>query len=1308
MGETLNLLFRARGDGTYELQVRESWSGRTVSGSFIPPYTTKQLNALQKKLGNLESTDQELRDIGYRLFLALCGAETPGIKRSEASEQSVQAVLRGVIQRTLRRRGTVALTLGFGPGCDEFVRYPWELLYNGDHFLIVSGIFTLSRALMRPDMPGGSELPVHPPFRVLYIGSSPRDCAPLETERSYEAMEQALMPLVETGQVFLDRLEPPTFDQLVRYFNLYGGAGLLDDSDTTIPCYVIHFDGHGAYGRLCPEEDCETINQPDARKCRDCGTSLSRVKPQTYLCFCDDRGMNRFIDTQSLRDLFLSSDLRLAVFSACETATVVAKEHAPRHHQQQVALDATLATALVTAQVPAVVAMPFSLQDDLSPTFMFHFYEAVAEGRTLEEALSRARQALLPMQQKSWFVPVLYRHVSEDDEGTTPLLATRDDHEEHEHPLSHLGASTNFVGRIQELRDLDELLGAIASGDQRIDVSGRLRLRSGTHHIALTGSAGIGKSALAFEAVRRNRDKFLGGIVGVSLQDGKTFGDALIEIVHQLHIPVRNIAATDVTQRARAVQATLRSLASRELPCLLLLDGFEEVKDRADLETWLHFLCSLPQETVVMVTSRSNPENMMVLEGPHCRWYEYRVGKMTEADLLTLFQELAASNGLDQHIHLDDPRQQAVLREICTLLDGYPLGAELIFGTARSIGGKVYTPEAATRSLEEVRDELRYTPLAGILAALEVTYQRLTPVARLLLSYLAAFKLPFSREQIMMLIAPETQASAGGAVRLLSGHENGHNTSPLGQDVPLSLAMDEITIAELAANWRSARDELVEASFIQFDGRVYTIHSQVRHFALSHLPIEERRRVHRVVATYYSKLPQPSPEEWFAAFEHLEAAGEPQDLQEAVRIAVRASWALDGRGHASELQTMLGRAAMHAAGLGDRTGEGKIQCFLGAILRQLGQYAEAEACLRSSLEFHKQQNESEEAGWALYELAMLFREEGNFRQAGSYAQEARALFREAGKTYGESWMQIVLGEVSRGYGSYYEALGHFELALANFQNLKEGRASALRDRGTVYEALGQYTKALSDYDEALRIFNELGLRISQAWVLADKSVVYTDQGKFAEAEKLCNEAISLFREQGVRRGEAWALRAMGDVMREQRDFIHAREYYDEAASLFNAVGDRVDQARVLNALAAVSFDEGEYLAAKGFYEQAQAIGHEQGARQIEGRALRGLGDVERVLLHFVDAERRYHAAAKIATDLDTPAERCAVLRRQGLLAQVQKKYQEALECWVQALALDQRLGHPARTDLQQKVDSLVAEQCLEETYKELGERYSLV
>ncbi len=1302
MGETLSLLFHRRDDGSFELQLKEGWSGRGVTGSFVPPYNGRQIRALQKKLNNLDSSNNELREIGQRLFRALCGSEKPGASRPEPSEQSVQAVLRGVIQRTLKRRGTVALTFIFGPGCDEFVRYPWELLHNGNHFLLVSGIFTLTRALLRQDLPTGGDLPIHPPMRVLYIGASPSDCVSLETERSFEALCDAFAPLRETNQVFLDRLEPPTFDNLVSYLSSYGGAGTLNDSNTDAPCYVVHFDGHGTYGRLCPEDDCMTMNDADARKCQRCATSLNRIQAQTYLCFCNEEGCNRYIDTQSLCDLFLSSDIRLAVFSACETAKVTGEVRP----SQRAAVDATLATALVAAQVPAVVAMPFSLQDELSPVFVRHFYEALVDGRTLDEALARARQALLPMQQKSWFIPVLYRLVTDATDGPVPLLARDDAPDDSEHPLAYLGIPATFIGREREHDELSELLTAAVTGTQHPDITGRLRLRHGTHHFALTGPAGIGKSALAFEVALRNRAKFPGGLMGVSLQGGKPFVDALLELVQHLRIPTRSTTA-DANHRARMVLGTLRSLASRELPCFLLLDNFEEVRDHAELDAWLHFLSNIPPEIVVLVTSRSNPETLLISEDAHCRWYEYRVGKMTDADLLALFSELAASNGLDQSIHLEDQRQQAVLREICTLLDGYPLGAELIFGTTHSIGGKVYTPEAATRSLEEVRNELRSTPLAGILAVLDIAYRRVHPYARLLLAYLSVMKLPFSHEQIAALLAPEVLAKVNTPLLLVreqeyqNGHRNAHE---------LELVKEEVAPLDLVEHWRAARDELVQASFMQFDGRVYTIHPQVRYFAFSHLPLKERQRLHRVVATYYSSLPQPSPEEWFVAFDHLESVGEPQDMQDAVRLAVRASWALSGRGHATELLAVLSRAGVHASRIGDRTGEGQIQCCMGAILRQQGQYTEAEGCLRSSLAYHRQQDERVEAGWALYELALLSREEGNFQLASGYAQEGLTLFREVGDSAGEAWMLMVVGETRRGLASYNDALAHFNQVLTTFRTLndKEGWASTLRDRGIVYEALGQHKNALKDFEEAFRIFHEAGLQVGQAWVLVDQSVVYVDLGRLEQAEKICNEAFQLFHEQGIRRGEAWALYVRGDILRVRGDLLNARNYYEEALSLFSALGDRIDHARVLNALGAVTSAEGAPLMARDYHEEALAIAREQDAKQLYGRALRGLGDVAYRLQQPAEAQRYYHDAYEIAKELVTPAEQCAVLRRQGTLAQEQGQFRQALEYWVQALHLDQRPEHPARTHLEEKVRSFVAEQHLEEVYLKLREQYSFV
>src|SRR6266480_7631980 len=574
MGETLNLLFRRCEDGAYKLQAKESRSGRVISGSFVPPYQPRQLNSLLKKLNTFESDDRELREIGQHLYQSLFGPATSITDRSESSEQSIRAVLRSVIQGALRRRGSVALTLSFTPECNEFVRYPWELLHNGEHFLIASGVFTLTRALVRPDMPSGSELPVHPPLRILYIGASPVDCPSLEIENSFEALERGLSSLIEDNRLILDRLAPPTFDELVRYLNSLGGAGAFDDQDIAYPCYAIHFDGHGALGRLCPADNCDELNGINARSCNGCGASLRGVDPQTYLCFCDNVGRNRLIDTETLRELLVSSDVRLAVFAACETATLTKERRS--HRQSQAAIDATLATALVVSQVPAVIAMPFSIEDELSPTFMFHFYEALANGRTLEEALSRARQAMLPLfKHHSWFIPVLYRHVIEGQEGPVAFLVGRSDSVRREHALSHLGASQSLVGRERELQELSDLLTqTVANEEHRRKLKSQHLLRPGVHHIALTGPAGIGKSALAIEAVRRNREKFNGGTIGISLRGGKSFAEALIEIAQHLHISTQAMHTANIRHCELVVLDSYRNLANRGLHCLLLLDRF--------------------------------------------------------------------------------------------------------------------------------------------------------------------------------------------------------------------------------------------------------------------------------------------------------------------------------------------------------------------------------------------------------------------------------------------------------------------------------------------------------------------------------------------------------------------------------------------------------------------------------------------------------------------------------------------------------------------------------------------------------------
>ena len=180
------------------------------------------------------------------------------------------------------------------------------------------------------------------------------------------------------------------------------------------------------------------------------------------------------------------------------------------------------------------------------------------------------------------------------------------------------------MGRERELQGLSDLLTQLAADEeQRLEIKSQHLLRPGVHHIALTGPAGMGKSALAIEAARRSREKFHGRTIGISLQGGKSFADALIEIAQRLHIPTQAMHTANIRHCEQVVLDSYRNLANRGLHCLLLLDRFDEVQDRSAVDTWLRFLCALPTHVGVLVTSHSNPETVAVLEGVTCHWYEF-------------------------------------------------------------------------------------------------------------------------------------------------------------------------------------------------------------------------------------------------------------------------------------------------------------------------------------------------------------------------------------------------------------------------------------------------------------------------------------------------------------------------------------------------------------------------------------------------------------------------------------------------------------------------------------------------------------
>ena len=281
--------------------------------------------------------------------------------------------------------------------------YPWELLHNG--FFLCHHQVEFSRYIdylsVTPNLPKAEKL------NVLLVSSGASDeelnLKPL-SKKEQKAVLKGLKTASERGDISLAQLEEPTFAELRAYLTEHPG----DKAP-----HVLHFDGHGLFGKRCRE--CRTINTgTKLQRCRKCNTELP--SPQGYLVFEDEDGDSDYISGKELGTLLQQSALSdgtsqtggvvLVVLSACQSGMAIVGE----------SLFNGAAQNLIAHRVPAVVAMQYSVSVDSATQFAEQLYRSLGQKNSLAVAVSQGRSAM-GVEGNQWYRPVLYLRWQDNDGG---------------------------------------------------------------------------------------------------------------------------------------------------------------------------------------------------------------------------------------------------------------------------------------------------------------------------------------------------------------------------------------------------------------------------------------------------------------------------------------------------------------------------------------------------------------------------------------------------------------------------------------------------------------------------------------------------------------------------------------------------------------------------------------------------------------------------------------------------------------------------------------------------------------------------
>jgi tetratricopeptide (TPR) repeat protein len=642
-------------------------------------------------------------------------------------------------------------------------------------------------------------------------------------------------------------------------------------------------------------------------------------------------------------------------------------------------------------------------------------------------------------------------------------------------------AVAHFAGRFGELATLTGLFRG------RADTGGTVVIS------AVSGTAGVGKTALAVYWAHQVADRFPDGQLYVNLRGFDPSGqvmapaEAVGRFLDALQVPPERIPV-DLDAQAALYRS---QLAGKRM--LVVLDN---ARDSAQVRP---LLPGAPT-CLVVVTSRNQLTSLIATDGAH----PITLNLLTPDEARQL---LAQRLGADRVA-----AEPAAVAEIITRCARLPLALALVAARA------AVRPHGGLHALaEELRDtQQRWQTLTGddpvsdVQAVFSWSYQTLTPAAARLFRLLGLHPGPD-------LSAPAAASLAG---------------LPAGTVRPL---LTELTNASL----------LVEHA----PGR-YTFHDLLRAYAthLTHRIDTDQHRhsaTHRILDHYLHTAytanrlldpgrnpinliaPQPgvTPEHptdyqpamgWFTA-EHpvLLAAVNQATATGFDTHTWQLAWTLmtflNRRGHWHDQAAVLHAAAAAAHRLADPSAEARAHRFLSEVYEQLDRLDDAHTHLNHALDLTTQSGDQTGQAGTHHTLSSLWERRGNYPRALDHARQALNLHKAAGQQSGEALALNQIGWYYALLGDHHQAITHCQQALSLFQDLGEpdGQAYTWDSLGYAHHHLGDHTRALTSYQQALALFRDLGDRYYETVVLTHLGDTHNTAGNTRAARDAWREALAI-------------------------------------------------------------------------------------------------------------------------------------------------------------------------------------------------------
>jgi DNA-binding SARP family transcriptional activator/tetratricopeptide (TPR) repeat protein len=639
-----------------------------------------------------------------------------------------------------------------------------------------------------------------------------------------------------------------------------------------------------------------------------------------------------------------------------------------------------------------------------------------------------------------------------------------------------------FTGREAYLADLDAFL-------DRTDQTSAVKIT------AISGTAGVGKTAFAVHWAHRMADRFPDGHLFVNLRgfdpDTRIMDPA--EAVRRFLVALG--VRPDMIPAGLDAQAALyrTRLAGRRM--LIVLDN---AKDTAQVRP----LLPGSPTCLVVVTSRHELSGL-VAEGAHPIGME--LPPTWEARQL-----LTRRIGGERAATEPDAIDEMVVR--CARL---PLALTVV--AARAATHSRLSLQTVAAELRDVGGRLAALtgddPNSDVRAVFSWSYRALTPDAARLFRLLALHP------------GPDLSVPAASALAAL----------PPARVRPL---LEELARASLVVQHAAGRysfHDLLRAYATDLtyqvdadEDRSTAVRQMLDHYLRSAFAADRLLYPARDPLTLGTEPLAAAPEHlddeqqalaWFAAEHRVlmaavqQAADAHFDVQ-AWQLAWTMVTFLNREGHWHELTTVGSTALAAGRRLEDRYAQAQAHCFLAYAETRLGHFEAADAELRAALDLYGRDGDRAGQAHAHLNLAYAMERQNHHREALDHCQRALDLYRSAGHERGQAIALNSVGWCHALLGQYEQARACCQAALPLLVELgdRNGQADTWDSLGYVHEHLGRHDEAITCYRQAVEMVRRLGDHYREATTFVNLGEAQQAAGDPEAARATWRQALAILEQ----------------------------------------------------------------------------------------------------------------------------------------------------------------------------------------------------